>query len=214
MATSLGNRKPPKRCPAWPDNGAWLGAGDKEPAGWKAVALPLPHAATPASRPAARNARWTRMVPPRRIGVTAPGQPGTAPAGTSPYRRSPRPMSNKLQTDIYSSQPVRRIQGGTIHGLFPCWGPVLGPFSHTGHTRHSGRRRGAVRAEPAHRDLPRHARLQPVRRPHLTPRCQAMPALIAALAIVGLAADRPQRAVIAALAVPAGQQARSCPGCG
>ena len=41
-----------------------------------------------------------------------------------------------------------------------------------------------------------------------------MPALIAALAIVGLAADRPQRAVIAALAVPAGQQARSCPGCG
>jgi leader peptidase (prepilin peptidase)/N-methyltransferase len=41
-----------------------------------------------------------------------------------------------------------------------------------------------------------------------------MPALIAALAVAGLAAGWPQRAAIASLAVPAGQQARSCPGCG
>jgi leader peptidase (prepilin peptidase) / N-methyltransferase len=41
-----------------------------------------------------------------------------------------------------------------------------------------------------------------------------MPALIAALAIVGLAADWPQRAVIASLAVPASQQEPSCAGCG
>jgi leader peptidase (prepilin peptidase)/N-methyltransferase len=41
-----------------------------------------------------------------------------------------------------------------------------------------------------------------------------MPALIAALAVAGLAAGWPQRAVIASLAVPADAQAPSCPGCG
>jgi leader peptidase (prepilin peptidase) / N-methyltransferase len=41
-----------------------------------------------------------------------------------------------------------------------------------------------------------------------------MPALIAALAVVGLAAGWPQRAMIASLAVPTGPQAPSCPGCG
>ena len=41
-----------------------------------------------------------------------------------------------------------------------------------------------------------------------------MPALIAALAVAGLAAGWPQRAMIASLAVPAEQQEPSCPGCG
>lgn len=41
-----------------------------------------------------------------------------------------------------------------------------------------------------------------------------MPAVIAALAAAGLAAGWPQRAIIASLAVPAGQQEHSCPGCG
>jgi len=41
-----------------------------------------------------------------------------------------------------------------------------------------------------------------------------MPALITTLAIVGLAAGWPQRAMIMTLAIPAGEQAHSCPGCG
>src|SRR5262249_10429680 len=63
-----------------------MGAGDNEPAGWKAAALPLPHAATPARAPAARTAadpRRPRMVPPWRMWVTALSQPGAPPAGIS-----------------------------------------------------------------------------------------------------------------------------------
>jgi len=41
-----------------------------------------------------------------------------------------------------------------------------------------------------------------------------MPALIAVLAVAGVAAGWPQRAMIASLAAPAGAQAPSCPGCG
>src|SRR5215472_12735451 len=110
METSLGNRNPAKRCPPWSGNRACAGAGDNEPAGWKAAALPLPHAATPTRTAVARNARRTRIAPPRRIGMTVLSQPE--------HRHPPDP-SNKLQTDLYGSQPVRRIQGGDYSWAFP-----------------------------------------------------------------------------------------------
>src|SRR5215470_13102465 len=117
METSPGKRKPPKRCVAWPGNGAWTDADDNEPAGWKAAALPLPHAATPARMPAARIAadpRRPRMAPPWRIRVTALSQPGAVPAGILPDRRS-------SQIHLISYRPIstaRSRYAETKAGLF------------------------------------------------------------------------------------------------